>query len=405
MTDETDFKSELYKVSVSPFVLERSGKYDSAIVAYRNATEILEVLVKKLKKSTAPKVNRKMFERQVAVHSERLAYLEGLKAKGKFENVVLPPTILDAMAELEATEGPKMLTQVRRSLRQGIGVRPLTMLQDRKDLHDYFRTLEKGENPEASRAPAHLRTLLNPESDQIPFLSPMLDPSRPPITYRITHSSELVALGMRSHWYFVKDATNTHVLYGLQFVWSDSVPIVNAVLRRAGEFLPGMGAVGVRLRKTPGGSFRIETTTLPDIGAITETPDGAMHRKDWSPRRFTYGGRNFVWKGGEKRLFGSFVWETLYETKRVWAKDGSRTGKMEDETVGPRLCWGEKKGGNGADHTIYMAYGLDLYFREHLLAAQLARLARTSYPPAKDTSGIEAVGAGFALVGFLEAIS
>ncbi|PLB47353.1 hypothetical protein P170DRAFT_239444 [Aspergillus steynii IBT 23096] len=376
MADETDFKSDLYKVSVSPFVLERNGQYDNAITAYRNATEILDVLVKKLKKSTAPKINRKMFERQIKVHSERLVYLEGLKAKGSFDSIVLPPTVLDAVAELEATEGPRTLTQ---------GLRK--------------------EKLESSPAPAHLQALLNPNSEQIPFFSPTLDPSMPPITYRITHSSELVALGMRSHWYFVKDASNTHVLYGLQFVWSDSVPIVNAVLRRAGEFLPGMGAVGVRLRKTPGGSFRVETTTLPDIGAVMETPDGAKHRKDWSPRRFTYGGRNFVWKSGEKRMFNAFSWETLYETKRVWAKEGSQTGKMEDETVGPRLCWGEKKGGSGADHTIYMAHGLDIYFREHLLAVQLARLARTSYPPAKDTSGVEAVGAGFALVGFLEAIS
>ncbi|KAI9041112.1 uncharacterized protein KD926_007382 [Aspergillus affinis] len=387
MSDETDFKSDLYKVSVSPFVLERNGEYDNAIVAYRNATEILGVLVKKLKKSTAPKVNRKMFERQIKVHSERLEYLEGLKAKGSFENIILPPTVLDAMAEMEAPQGSRTLTL------------------DRKELHEYSKGLGKEETPQASTAPAHLQALLNPNSDQIPLFSPTLDPSTPPITYRITHSSELVARGMQSHWYFVKDASNTHVLYGLQVVWSDSVPIVNAVLRRAGEFLPGMGSVGVRLRKTPGGSFRIETTTLPDIGAITETPDGAMRRKDWSPRRFTYGGRNFVWKSGEKGLFGSIVWETLHETKRVWAKEGSKTGKMEDETVGPRLCWGEKKGGNGTDHTICMAPGLDMYFREHLLAVQLARLGRQSYPPHKDTSGVEAVGAGFAQVGFLEAIS
>lgn len=215
---------------------------------------------------------------------------------------------------------------------------------------------------------------------------------------------------MRSYWFFVKDATNTHVLYALQFVWSNEAPIVEAVLRRAGEFLPQIGATSVRLQKTKGGTFRMITRTIPDMGAITEIPDGEMQRKDWSPRRFEYGGRNFVWKSaaaeGKKEggIFGSFgiAWETLYETKRVWAKSGSRTGKMEDEIVGPRLCWGEKKGGNGADHSIHMVGGLDLYFREHLLAVQLSRLARTSYPPQKDTKGIEAASAG---LGWLSIVS
>lgn len=232
----------------------------------------------------------------------------------------------------------------------------------------------------------------------------------PTITYRITHSSELVSLGLRSYWFFVKDATNTHILYALQFVWSNEAPIVETVLRRAGEFLPQIGATSVKLQKTKGGSFRMMTRTIPDMGAITEIPDGEMQRKDWSPRRFEYGGRNFVWKSaaaeGKKEggMFGSFgfAWETLYETKRVWAKSGSRTGKMEDEIVGPRLCWGEKKGANGAEQSIHMVGGLDLYFREHLLAVQLSRLARVSYPPQKDTKGIEAASAG---VGWLSIIS
>jgi hypothetical protein len=209
-------------------------------------------------------------------------------------------------------------------------------------------------------------------------------------------------MGLRSHWYFVKDATNTHVLYALQFLWSNEVPIVETVLRRAGEFLPQIGATSVKIQKMKGGSFRLITRTIPDMGAITEIPDGEMQRKDWSPRRFEYGGRNFVWKsasdegkkeGGMFSSFG-FAWETLYETRRVWAKSGSRTGKKEDETVGPRLCWGEKKGGNGADHSIHMVGGLDLYFQEHLLAVQLSRMARVLNPPMKDTSGVEAAAAG-----------
>lgn len=274
----------------------------------------------------------------------------------------------------------------------------LVNCQIRKGLHEFRGDDASQATKDISTAPVHLHTYLNTDASQRPFFSLTLSPSAPTITYRITHSSELVSLGMRSYWFFVKDASNTHVLYALQFIWSNEAPIVETVLRRAGEFLPQVGATSVRLQKTKGGTFRLMTRTIPDMGTITEIPDGEMQRKDWSPRRFEYGGRNFVWKStlaeGKKdtgSMFGKwgFAWEALHETKRVWAKTGSRTGKMEDETVGPRLCWGEKKGGNGADHSIHMVGGLDLYFREHLLAVQLSRLARVSYPPQKDTAGIE----------------
>ncbi|KAL3466702.1 hypothetical protein BJX64DRAFT_249693 [Aspergillus heterothallicus] len=152
--------------------------------------------------------------------------------------------------------------------------------------------------------------------------------------------------------------------------------------------------------------------TVPAGGLVVEIPDGETERKEWSPRQFQYGGRNFVWKGGradgksaDGGLFRSFAWETLYETKGVWAKAGSRTGKIEGETVGPRLCWGEKGGGNDASHSIHMVGGLDLQFREHLLASQLARLVRCSYPPEKDSTGLEVVAAGVSILSLIDLLS
>ncbi|KAJ5496906.1 hypothetical protein N7463_008893 [Penicillium fimorum] len=385
MAEKIDVNNKVYKLAAMPFLLERKGDYDEAIKIYQNAITVLDEATKIYKKGNVLKINRKMFERQVQVHRERLAYLEDLKRKGSFDGIILPPTILDAMEEVEDEDGKTWsLTQIRRDLNTFRGDDPA---QSTKDI---------------STAPAHIRPFLNTDTSQRPFFSLTLSPSAPTITYRITHSSELVSLGMRSYWFFVKDSTNTHVLYALQFVWGNEAPIVETVLRRAGEFLPQIGATSVRLQKMKGGTFRMITRTIPDMGAITEIPDGELQRKDWSPRRFEYGGRNFVWKSaaaeGKKEggMFGSFgiAWETLYETKRVWAKTGSRTGKMEDEIVGPRLCWGEKKGGNSADHSIHMVGGLDLYFREHLLAVQLSRLARASYPPQKDTKGLEVATTG-----------
>lgn len=384
---------EIYKLSARPFILEREGNYEEAIKVYKDAIEALDTTAKKYKKGSTPKINRKMFERQVQVHRERLAYLEELKQKRTFENIIRPPTILDAMEELEEQEGDGQLT----------------LSQIRRDLHSH----QKDADQKDSEVPSHLKPFVNvADSSQIPFFTPTLPSTAEPVTYRISTSSELVALGKRSHWIFVKDSTNTHVLYALQAVWSDDAPIVEAILRRAGEFLPQVGAVAVRLRKTRGGSFRLVTSTIPDIGTIVEIPDGEARRKDWSPRRFQYGGRNFVWKSGRadgKRadggVFRSFAWETLYETKRVWPKSGSKTGKMEDETVGPRLCWGEKGRENGALSSIHMVGGLDMQFREHLLAAQLARLVRCSLPPKKEeppaVGALDTVSAGLGLLSLL----
>ncbi|KAF4765103.1 hypothetical protein N7455_004893 [Penicillium solitum] len=393
MAGKIDVNNKVYKLAAMPFILERKGDYDEAIAVYKSAIAILDEATKIYKKGNVLKINRKMFERQVQVHRERLAYLEDLKSKGSFDGIILPPTILGAMEEVEKEDGKTWsLTQIR------------------KDLNKFRGDDATQSTMDINTAPAHIQPFLNTDTSQRPFFSLTLSPDAPTVTYRITHSSELVSLGMRSYWFFVKDATNTHVLYALQFVWSNEAPIVETVLRRAGEFLPQIGATSVRLQKTKGGTFRMMTRTIPDMGTITEIPDGEMQRKDWSPRRFEYGGRNFVWKSaaaeGKKEggMFGSFgiAWETLYETKRVWAKSGSRTGKMEDEIVGSRLCWGEKKGGNGADHSIHMVGGLDQYFREHLLAVQLSRLARASYPPQKDTKGIEAASAG---LGWLSIVS
>ncbi|KAJ5177990.1 uncharacterized protein N7500_000689 [Penicillium coprophilum] len=364
MAGKIDVNNKIYKLAAMPFILERKGDYDEAIKVYKSAISILDEATKVYKKGNVLKINRKMFERQVQVHRERLAYLDDLKRKGSFDDIILPPTILDAMEEMEIEDGKTWsLTQIRRDLNTFHGDDPSKSTKD------------------ISTAPAHIRPFLNTDTAQRPFFSLTLSPSAPTITYRITHSSELVNLGMRSYWFFVKDSTNTHILYALQFVWSNEAPIVETVLRRAGEFLPQIGATSVKLQKMKGGTFRMITRTIPDMGAITEVPDGEAQRKDWSPRRFEYGG-------------GAISFGRLLQQRRVWAKSGSRTGKMEDEIVGPRLCWGEKKGGNGADHSIHMVGGLDYYFREHLLAVQLSRLARVSYPPQKDTKGIEAASAG-----------
>lgn len=68
--------------------------------------------------------------------------------------------------------------------------------QDNKELTQYLKSNGKGA-PYTANAPPSIRHLLGP---QVPFFTPTLDPSLPPVAYRIIHSSELIWLGQRAHW-------------------------------------------------------------------------------------------------------------------------------------------------------------------------------------------------------------
>ncbi len=115
---DDDIKDKLYKLSVAPFVLERQGEYQKAIDVHKSAIDVLGTAAQTFRKSgsNVRKVHRKMFERQVQLHRERLAHLEDLQRKGSFVAVVLPPSGLDVVQELAREDGdnsPWTLSQVR----------------------------------------------------------------------------------------------------------------------------------------------------------------------------------------------------------------------------------------------------------------------------------------------------
>lgn len=115
MAGKIDTNNDIYKLTARPFILEREGDFDQAIKAYQNAIEILGMCIEKFKTMNVPRVNRKMFQRQVQLHRDRLAYLQTLKGKESFDGIVLPPTVLDAIEELtvkDADSSPLTLSQV-----------------------------------------------------------------------------------------------------------------------------------------------------------------------------------------------------------------------------------------------------------------------------------------------------
>lgn len=112
-----DMKNKLYKLSVAPFVLERQEEYQKAIDFHKSAIDVLGTAAQTFRKSgsNVRKIHRKMFERQVQLHRERLAHLEDLQRKGSFAGIVLPPSGLDVVQELARGHGdsPWTLSQVR----------------------------------------------------------------------------------------------------------------------------------------------------------------------------------------------------------------------------------------------------------------------------------------------------
>jgi hypothetical protein len=245
-----------------------------------------------------------------------------------------------------------------------------------------------------NQAPKDIQRL---RPDNVHKFAPTPDPSLPPTVYRISHDSELLQAGERSHWYFVKDETNTATLYAFYFIWQNDEPTKQTVLRRAGEFLPATGALHIDIIRISRGACMLKMTSQSP-GLILEIPDRA-EKSGWFTRRFYYGGRRFVWKEtANTKMFSKFEFNELYETSRVWPKKGSKTGKMDDEVVGAGLCWGENHGGMHEDYTICMAGGLDQHFREHLLASQLTRLICIKYPSAKSAGAAGAVGDGLSVL-------
>ncbi|KAG9941076.1 hypothetical protein KCU85_g9720, partial [Aureobasidium melanogenum] len=371
---------KVYTVIVEGFILEHRKQFDWAISAYGIAITLLENLMPRIKKDMR-KIHRKMFERQLDVLRERKGILDNSAlANPPFAGLISPPTILSADAELEAAVDEKFQL----------------LSLDERILHEYSAAQPKDTNTEVyyDKAPEHIQRL---RPNNVPKFVPTLIQSAPPTVYHISHDSELVFAGERSHWYFVKDSTNTTTLYALQAVWHNDAPMTEAVLRRPGEFLPAAGALHVGILQTPQGAIMLKMTG-PRTGLTLEMPD-QYKKSGWSSRRIYYGGRRFVWREPDKSgLFNKFQWNELYETSRVWSKSGSKTGKNEDEVVGNRLCWGVNHGGMHEDHTIYMAGGLDQYFREHLLASQLTRLVWKKNPPTKNSNGLAAATSGAALL-------
>jgi hypothetical protein len=202
-----------------------------------------------------------------------------------------------------------------------------------------------------------------------------------PTTYHIHHSVEPKGyLSGYFHYMKAKDPVTQQTRYVLRAHKARRRQIHEAAFLRSSEYAgpPAIKItiVPVDVRKTGGsgsGSLYGRNMILQSaMGVVEETVDRQL-KPSWGPRRFSYGGRQFVWKE-RSGISNVMAPEDLWEVKRVWPRPGSKTGKMLEETVGEKIVWGESKGRMHSICFLDIRGGADQLFREYLLASQMARL-------------------------------
>lgn len=217
----------------------------------------------------------------------------------------------------------------------------------------------------------HLIILNEDGTRSIPFYTPVLDKTHPQMQFHVYMSSENVFTSGRWYYFKVKDSSERQTLYVLQALKKRRFQTPQTYLSRATEFTSPcvqtyITPVTSTGSKFDGGIGRQLTHFTSSPLPIVDKPDRTKHIK-WEPRRFTWGGRNFVWKEGKSTLGTD-----LCEIKREWPKPGSKTGKMLDECFEPIVHVQSKFAlKKTAVVTFRYGCGADFLFREFVFASIL----------------------------------
>jgi hypothetical protein len=174
------------------------------------------------------------------------------------------------------------------------------------------------------------------------------------------------------------DASNQHQLYILEAHAPPNKQHGYLGFHRAAEYnvlCIRITPAQVKPRDFPEGASGLKGRTLTMkhenlLRDVVEAPD-RIERVPWGPRRFTYGGRRFVWKAASKS--DDIRPKTLYEYTKAWPKAGSKTGKKDDDAMAKPLFWESKRVSKG--WVVSCIGGLDEVFKEILFASQMAKLA------------------------------
>jgi hypothetical protein len=212
------------------------------------------------------------------------------------------------------------------------------------------------------------------EGQEPQFLTPRLSPSTPDTVYHIYFEKFIQYSGDAWINMHIKDASKTQILYTLTGYKRPLYQLPQCVMGRASGYYSTFARIGITPIKpipNPGLASQMGRPLTITSGTgtnVINAPD--RPGREWTPRRFTYGRRRFVWKDGPKAL----TLDQLYEVKREWPVEGSKTGKIMDETFDRPLCWGETKLSMSKLGTIHMAGGLDQFFQEFILASIVTKM-------------------------------
>lgn len=114
---------------------------------------------------------------------------------------------------------------------------------------------------------------------------------------------------------------------------------------------------------------------------VTEHPDMPETAKWHTPRRFSFGGRRFVWKPRTvtRNVLARPDWD-IFEYTTTTATESSKTTKIEDDALMTRILWTED-----CVEQAFCVAGLDPILKEYLLALAVVKRAvkryRAELPP------------------------
>ncbi|CAI6273147.1 unnamed protein product [Periconia digitata] len=350
-------REQLELLRSSAFESEHAQLYDTSYMEHETAARALELEIEHSLASISPDENsdehRRVIRTQITIHRERQRALRphlesgsGREDEEGNECVFIPaPNHWGANGDLDEESGS--LSSVHNLLTWQAGYSPMT----------YTPMWEELPSPD------------------IPYYS-MLDPAAPPITYHLHRTREWSTSACRKFIYTAREYSDKYSLYQLEASHRGDNQVTAADFFRVAEYpQPAISILfsGIDKQRDAKAAYKSRCIHLrgPFSTPIKEYPD-RQNKIPWSPRRFTYGGRRFVWKSGDSH--DDVMPETLYEFQRDWAKPGSRSGKRMDDARPIKLVWGEKKRkGKVESYTIHFAGGIDQVFRELLLASQMAR--------------------------------
>ena len=371
----------------SAFESEHSWQYDTSYMEHEAAAVALEQEIEQSLASISPDENSgeqiRIIKTQIMIHRERQKALKphlesgsgDLDGWGNECTFVPAPNQWGANGDLD--EESETLSSVCRLGTDDVrGYSELTWQQIHK-------LLTWQSSSPISVTPPYSPLYDELPSPDIPYHS-MLDPYQAPTTYHLHRTREWTGLsGSHNYIYTAREHSDKYAMYMLEAMHRGDNQIDVADFFRVSEYpktcihILLSGIEKQRLyTSSKDAAYKSRCIHLDAKDAfaqsVKEYPD-RQQKIPWSPRRFTYGGRRFVWKSGDSK--DDSMPETLYEFRKDWAKPGSRTGKRcDDAQTMTKLVWGEKKRSGKVDsYTIHFAGGMDQVFREILLASQMAR--------------------------------